>query len=307
MGRAKSAVWNEFLRNRVKGKYTAKKAQHKAYARRKYAKYQGKKIVHNPTLQKEIDLRLLDDQSPEAIAGYLGRHNKRKNDCASKNAIYRYLDSVYGRRIETQLWLKRKKRSYRKRRGSKKSLSERTFIDKRPRIINARRRIGDAEADFVVSGKSGKGILLVVVDRKSRTSFLEQIVKVTISNVHGAFVLIKKRFPELMTATTDNDLLFERHKELEKLLNIKVYFCHQYHSWEKGTVENTNKVIRRDIPKGSDISRYTKRFIKRLEAKLNRRPMKVIYFQTPQETLDSYREQAKQRAKNKKRRGGASF
>ncbi|QQR54385.1 IS30 family transposase [Candidatus Peregrinibacteria bacterium] len=90
--------------------------------------------------------------------------------------------------------------------------------------------------------------------------------------------------------TTDNDILFQKHKELEKLLGIKIYFCHPYHSWEKGTVENTNKIIRKDIPKGSDISKYSKAFIQRLEEKLNRRPLKCLNYLTPKEALLVHRE-----------------
>ena len=262
--------------------------------RRKYAKYQGMKIVAHEALQKEVTDRLLDDQSPQAVARRITNREKHL-PAISKNAIYCYIQSVYGRRIEAHRLLK--KRPRRARRGSKKSLSERTFIDQRPKKINARSRIGDIEADFIVSGKSGSGILLTVADRKSRASFVEQILRVTIENVHRAFVRIHARFPEMKTMTTDNDLLFERHKELEKLLHIKIYFCHQYHSWEKGTIENTNGVIRRDIPKGSDISRYSKRFIMKLEAKLNRRPMGCLKDRTPQEVLDMHRRRVQ---KNKK-------
>lgn len=301
MGRAASAIWNELHRNRVKGAYDPRKAHHKAYARRKYAKYQGKKIVHNVALRNEVDWRLLDDQSPQAVARRITNREKHLPSI-SKNAIYRYIVSVYGRRIETHRLLK-KRRRYR-RRGSKKSLSERTFIDKRPSYINERNRIGNFEADFILSGKSGRGILLTVADRRSRASFVEQILRVTIRNVHRAFLRIKQRFPEMRTMTTDNDLLFERHKELEKLLGIKIYFCHQYRSYEKGTIENTNGVIRRDIPKGSDISRYSKRFIERLEAKLNRRPMECLADRTPQEVLDIYRKRIR---RNKKHRSQAAF
>jgi IS30 family transposase len=307
MGRAGSAVWNEIHRNTVKKKYDSQKAHHKAYVRRKYAKYQGKKIVENAGLKKEIDWRLLDGQSPKAIGGWLKRHTKRKYDRASKNAIYRYLASVYGRRIETQLSLQKKKRKWRRKRGSKKKLSERTFIDQRPHHINKRMHIGDTEADFILSGRSGKGILLTMADRKSRTSFIEQILDVTIPNVHRAFVRIKKRFPELVTITTDNDLLFEWHKELEKLLGIKIYFCHPYHSWEKGTIENTNGVVRKSVPKSSDVSQYSKQFIRKLEMKLNRRPMEVIGFRTPQEMLDAHRKRVRKIRRNKKRPKMASF
>ena len=108
---------------------------------------------------------------------------------------------------------------------------------------------------------------------------------------------------KMKTMATDNDLLLERHRELEKLLGIKMYFCHQYHSWEKGTIENTNGVIRRDIPKGSDISRYSKRYIQKLEAKLNRRSMECLEDRTPQEVLDRHRGRvARNITRNKKHR-----
>ena len=295
MGRAKSAIWNEVSRNKVKRTYDSRKAAHKTYVRRKYAKYQGKKIVDHPALKKEIDVRLMDDQSPVAVARRITNREKHLPSI-SKNAIYRYIKSVYGRRIENHRLRRRK--PWRPKRGNKRSLSERTFIDRRPKHINARKRIGDFEADFIVSGKFGKGILLTVTDRRSRASFIEQILNVTIANVHQAFLLIKKRFPEMKTMTTDNDLLFERHKELERLLKIKIYFCHPYHSWEKGTIENTNGVIREDIPKGSDISKYSKKFITNLEAKLNRRPMEVLKDRTPREVLDIHRQRI---TRNKKR------
>lgn len=295
MGRPASTIFDEWKRNQVCGVYDPRKAHHKAYVRRKYAKYQGMKIVHHDALHKEVDRRLLDDQSPSAIARRI-THRETHLPSISKNAIYRYVKSVYGRRIETHRFLKKQRRG--RKRGSKKSLSERIFIDQRPKHINERSRIGDFEADFILSGKSGKGILLTVVDRKSRASFIEQILLVTIENVHRSFLRIQKRFPEMKTMTTDNDLLFERHKELEKLLHIKIYFCHQYHSWEKGTIENTNGIIRRDIPKGSDVSRYSKRFIEKLEAKLNRRPMECLEDRTPQEVLDIHRKRVR---RNKKR------
>lgn len=286
MDRSPNTISAELLRNRVWGTYAPKKAQLKAYVRRKYAKYQGMKIVHHEALYTEVLERLYDDQSPEAIAGSI-RQNKSLPSI-SKNAIYRFIASVYGRRVEGY----RLRRRHRRRRRHPKSaqLANRVFIDKRPRSINARRRIGHAEADFIVSGKSGKGAFLVVVDRKSRVAFLERLVRPTISHVHMAFLKIKARFPELRSLTMDNDILFAKHEVLARLLQVRIFFCHPYHSWEKGTVENTNKVIRRDIPKGADISRYSKRFIERLEKKLNRRPMKCLDYRSPQEMLDAHRE-----------------
>ena len=172
-------------------------------------------------------------------------------------------------------------------------LQDRTFIDKRPKYIQKRGRVGDAEADFLVSGKTGTGIFLSLTDRKTRISFLEQIITVNIIGVHEAFRRIKKRFPELKSISTDNDILLQKHKELEKLLGVRIYFCHPYHSWEKGTIENTNKHVRRDIPKGSDLSKYSKQFVRNVEVKLSRRYMKVLNYKTPEEMLNEHRKRKK--------------
>ena len=264
----------------MKGKYDPQKADHESYVRRHEAKYQGKKINDNAELKKYVDENLYDDMSPEAISGRITKHEKHLPSI-SKDSIRRYIKSVYGRRVEYHRTQKKRKRRWGKKRARVTELKDRTFIDKRPQYIQNRRYVGHAEADFLLSGKTGQGIILSLACRKIRVSFLEQILKVTIENVHEAFQKIKKRFPELKSVSTDNDLLLQKHKELEKLLKIKIYFCHPYSSWEKGSIENTNKYVRKDIPKGSDISKYSKQFVRKLEAKLNRRYMKVLNYKTP--------------------------
>lgn len=295
MGRSPNTISEELARNRVRGAYDAEQAQQKAYARKKYAKYQGKKIFEHDDLRKEIHLRILDDQSPRAIARRITRREKHLPSI-SRNAIYRYIGSPYGRRLEThRAWKKSRRRG---RRPRSKKLEGRTMIDARPAYINDRSRLGHAEGDFIVSGKAGRGILLVVVDRKSRTAFIEPILPVTIPAMEQAFLRIQHRYLEMRTMTTDNDILFQYHKRLAALLGIRIFFCHPYRSSEKGGIENANKVIRRDIPKGADISRRSRRFLEKLEAKLNRRPMEVLRDYTPQEVLSAYRKRVH---KNKKR------
>lgn len=290
--RSVSTISDELKRNAVKNKYDPQKAAQKAYVRRRSSKFQGRKIAMHDELREFVENALHDDLSPAAISGRLNAHEHHLPS-ASKDSIYRFLKSPYGRKIEDERFQKR--RHYRKSRIKAAMLKDRKFIDQRPKSIDVRKRIGDTEGDFIVSGKTGKGILLVIVDRKIRVSFLEVIYVVTIAAVHDAAMRIKKRFPEFHTMTTDNDILFRHHQELEKLLKIKIYFCHAYHSWEKGTVENTNKYIRRDIPKGSDISRYSTTFIKSIEDKLNRRPMKCLNYFTPAEMLKKYRLRKKSR------------
>ena len=266
------------------GIYDPRKADHKAYVRRKYAKYQGMRIIQHAKLRDFVEDHLYADQSPQAVAGRL-QERQSKLPYTSKNTIYRYIKSPYGRRIEYH-------RSKRRRHRSKprtKPWKDRTFINMRPRIINNRRRVGDAEADFIVSGKSGKGILLVVVDRKTRLAFLALILKPSQRAVTRALSRIKRIYPELRSMTVDNDILLQHHQELAKKLGIKIYFCFPGHAWEKGQVENTNRYIRRYIPKSSDLSGWTGREIKRLEAWLNRRYLKILNYASPAEMMDQYR------------------
>lgn len=297
--RSISTISDEIRRNAVKGIYEPKKAQHKAYVRRKYAKYQVMKIVEHPSLRMFVERALRERRSPESIAGRIRTH-ERQLPAISADSIERFLRSVHGRKIEAyRRKMKRRRRC--RRRMIQHPLPQRTFIEKRPRWANERRRVGDAEADLIVSGRGGRGVLLVVVDRRLRTTFIERVLPVSIANVHAAFRRIKERYPEMITLTLDNDILFRKHKELAALLGVKIYFCHPYHSWEKGTVENANKEIRKNVPKGSDISTYSKGCIRTIEEKLNSRYMEVLGHATPSEVLLAYRIRKKRRGGDRKK------
>ena len=286
--RSVSTISDEIARNKVRGRYHPKKAAHKAYARRKYAKYQGMKVVEHPALRMRVEELLLQGRSPESIAGRITKREKHLPSI-SGDSIERFLKSVHGRKIESTRQKQKAMRKWRKKRKKVTQLEDRKFIDVRPSIIDLRGRVGDAESDFILSGRDGTGILLTVADRKLRVSFIEQILTVTIPEVESACMRIKKRYPEWLTMTTDNDLLWQHHLRLEKLLGITIYFCHPYHSWEKGTIENTNGEVRKDIPKGSDISKYSKSGIQKIEEKLNGRFMECLGFATPQEALAAHR------------------
>lgn len=279
-----SVVSRELKRNKTKGVYDPKKAHAKAKARRKNASFRGKKIVRDLDVRIFVENALIQGQSPTAISGRL-RRQEDKITYIARDTIEQYIKSPYGKILHLP-W---EKRRYRKNLPKKGKLKERKFIDKRPKKAEKRERVGDVEGDFIVSGKSGKGMLLVVVDRKTRMAFVEKILPVTVDTVHEAFLRIQKRFPEMKTLTLDNDILFQMHRVLEKLLNVPIYFCHPYHSWEKGSVENTNKYIRRFIPKGSDLSKVDNGDVKEVEKYLNDRWMECLEFRSPKEVLDGYR------------------
>lgn len=252
--------------------------------------------MSNNELKKFIEQNLLDGQSPESISGRIKYHEKYLPN-VSKDTIYRFLRSPYGKVIGLSL----KKKKYRKKKPKVTQLEDRVFIDKRPKIVEKRGRVGDLEIDFIISGRDGKGVLMVAVDRKIRVVFLELILKATVDNIHTACLKIKQRFPELKSLTLDNDLLFQMHKTLEKLLSVPIYFCHPYHSWEKGSVENRNKIIRKFIPKGSDLSQYDSEEIKAIETYLNDRYLKCLKYATPREKLINHRTRKRKQKNSDKR------
>lgn len=252
----------------------------------------GRKIALHSELQTFIEKHLLDDQSPEEISKRIKRVEKHL-PYVSASAIRRYIKSVYGRRVEAhRVRIFKKKRRHR---GTKPRIKDKRPISKRPGKINKRWGLGHTEGDFIVSGKSGKGIVLGLRDRKIRKNLLEKILPVSILNVERALKRIKKRFPELQTITFDNDLLLLEHKKLEKKLNIKIYFCDVHAPWQKPSIENLNQVLRRYIPKSSDISKYSRQFIKKLEAKMNRKFMDCLNSLTPDEAYEKEKKQKQRR------------
>jgi IS30 family transposase len=288
LGRGIGTISDELNRNKVAGEYDPKKAHHKATVRRKESKFQGKKIVGDPELQTFVEQALLKLQSPAAISGRLAT-GLDSLPYVSRDTIEEYIRSVHGRRLEYQLkLLKQKNRRGRKKRPLAERLQNRTSIDDRPSVITNRARVGDVEADFIVSGKTGSGYLLTVVDRKIRYGLIRKLLPVTIANMEQAFLDVKRAFPELKSITTDNDLLFQHHQRLEALLGVPIYFCDPYASWQKGSIENLNKHVRKYIPKGVDISQYGTEYIRFVEHRLNSRFMSVLGYKTPTECLTAH-------------------
>jgi IS30 family transposase len=287
LGRSPNSISREIRENSVLGSYYSEKANHKAYVKRKYSKYQGMKVVDNPALWGYIKEKIREDWSPEMISGRIRKIDNHLRSISPKG-IYKFVFSVYGRNLERFLAYKGRKR---KPKTARKvlGLKERMFIDQRPKIVDQRRRFGDWEGDFIVSGKEGKGVLLVFYERKSRYVLLKKLLSRKIEEVHRAIYEITGGV-FMNTLTLDNDIVFRKHKELSEILETPIYFCHPYHSWEKGGVENTNKLIRRYIPKGGDISQYSNQYIRMIEDKLNNRPRKCLNYKTPNEVMKENRQ-----------------
>jgi IS30 family transposase len=239
-----------------------------------------------------VEEALLAGQSPASIAGRLKAGLEDGLPYVSRDTIETYIRSVHGRRLEYQLKVLKagqKPKRRRKRPGELPLGDVKTYIDDRPSVITNRKRVGDLEVDFIVSGKDGSGYCLTAADRKLRVGFIRKILPVSVANALGALQDIKQAFPELTSITTDNDILFRYHKQLEQALGVPFYFCHAYSSWEKGGIENYNGHTRKYIRKGSDISQYDEAYVRMVETKLNDRYMSVLGYQTPREALEGYR------------------
>lgn len=282
MKRHHDSIDEEIKKNSTKGIYDARKAHAKSRHRRRMAKYQGMKLIENLPLKEWVEEKLMQDWSPEEIAGRL-KYQEPERGYISFSAIYRYLETAWGEKFKKCLRYQGKGYSKGKR-GI--SLSDRVMIDKRPKHIEKRRQFGHWEFDFIVSGKKGKGALLVCVERKSRYTLIYKLRNRKVETINFFLEALVGAHLYVASVTIDNDTCFRHHKEMSDIIGAPIYFCHPYHSWEKGTVENMNKWIRQYIKKGSSISRYSKAYIASVQEKLNNRPRKCLKYQTPAEVFE---------------------
>lgn len=287
IGRSPSTISREIKRNKSsKGLYLAAEADKQAKERKSEA-HQKTRIPDEFT-RKYLEDRIIQDQwTPEQISGRLKLEHPEHY--VSHETIYQY---IYNEKPELGLYLPRKrhqrlpKSKLRKTKGSK--IPDRVSIKERPPEIEERKEFGHFEADCVVSSRTGKGALLTMAERVSRYTIIAKLDEKTSSQTNLALSFALSKYPKgLVKSTTyDNGLEFSGHKEVNNVINMTSYFCEPYHSWEKGTIENRNGVIRYYFPKGTDFSKITEEQIKYVQDKINNRPMKLLGFRTPKEVHD---------------------
>jgi len=281
LGRGLSSVSDEIRLNNTNGKYNAEKAEVKARVRRQNSKLQCMKVALNPVLKNFVKENILDDQSPEGISGRL-KEVEKTIQYASTKAIYKFVWSPYGRQIEKHLYSKAVHKKGGPKRDTPVSIDGRTTISDRPKKVDSREEFGHYEGDFIESGKDGNGSLLVLVERKTRYPFLRYLEDRTTKSVNEAVKEMLGNNP-IESLTIDNDISFQKHKELSKLIEAEIYFCHPQSPYEKGTIENRNKAIRRYVKKRCDLSKLPKEIFSFTEEKLRNKYMKCLGFKTPKE------------------------
>ena len=280
LGRHPSTIGRELSRNTGLRGYRPPQAQRLAKARQQHHKH----VQITELTWMNVETLLKREWSPEQISGWLSRAGLQS---VSPEWIYQYilLDKKVGGHLYSYLRCQKKRK---KRYGSPNSrgqLKNRVSIDKRPAIVDERKRVGDWELDTVI-GRLGGAVLVTAVERKTRFSVIALAPNKTAEAVKNA--LLKALTPlaaSVKTLTYDNGKEFALHEEIALALNAKSYFAHPYHSWERGLNENTNGLIRQYAPKGSSFDGMTHVDVKKIMEKLNDRPRKCLDFNTPNQVL----------------------
>lgn len=286
MGRDKATVSRELARNRRQPKrkpkplvYDPSVAQTKYQNRRRQAKYAGMLVYENDELRRYIIGRLKRGLSPEAIAGRM--RYERQPFYASEKSIYAFLYSVWGQR-----WCKYlKSRRYRRRKRiapkpKRVLIPNKISIWQRPDITG---KFGHFEADTIVSGKKTKATTALSVLYELEAMYIDaRKIRNTSPRHHTkAQRAMLAKWKSVRSVTQDNGIENAYHEKLK----TGTYFCDPHSPWQKPGIENANKLIRRSIPKGSDIGVYSSAFVRAIVQKLNDTPRKALGWKTPNEIV----------------------
>jgi len=285
-----TSLWEEY------DSYSAEIAQNK-YRGAMEGKGPTLKIGHDHKMCEYIEKEIKAGMSPDVIARRIRDRDDFKVKISTKT-IYNYVeknvfldvdykDLIYGRYKKTKgKGLNRP--SYRNIKGRS--------IEERPEEVEERKECGHWEMDLVVGGKGkSKEVLLTITERVSRNEIIRKLPDRKQESVIHALDVMERQMGRIKfrkkfkTITVDNGSEFLNSSEMErsclskKKLRTRVYYAHPYSAYERGTNENMNRMIRRFIPKGADISKYTKKEIKRIENWLNNYPRKILDYRTPRE------------------------
>lgn len=291
LGVSPSTICRELQRNReLNSRYHSTYARMQTLRRRLRANQRLRKLPANPSLARAIEFKLKTEQwSPDQIAIWLKQTNQVVRVCAQ--TIY---DWLYGHRKDLLKYLRSNKQRYRRtrantlRRKHRQALFAARRIDKRPKSVERRHFYGHWEGDTIVSSKN-PGRIGTIVERKSGYLLAFLLPDGGRDNfaVAAATALNKVPTKYRQTLTLDNGLEMQSYELLERLSKVQVYFAYPYHSWERGTNENTNGLLRQYFPKRSNLGLVTQKQLDHAVKLLNTRPRKRLGYRTPEEVFKS--------------------
>ena len=291
LNRAKSSISQEIRRNLYNKYYLPHIADSMARKRKKQSRRQRK--MNCPEINSFVRDGLKKQWSPEQISGRMRlEYPDAQSICISHESIYQWLwrDKRLGGDWHKELrQFSRKRRKQRNSRDSRGIIKNRVSIDKRPQSVLERRFFGDWEGD-TLQGKHGHGFIASVVERKTSYACFALMPDKTPGSLNRAVIRRFRTNPALpkRTLTLDNGREFSWHKELSESLKTRIFFCHPYHSWERGLNENTNGLLRQYFPKGADFLKIDDESLAKVEELLNNRPRKKLNYRTPAEAMNAY-------------------
>lgn len=292
LGRHRSTICRELLRNRAEWQgaanpYLAERAQRKTHERR-VAKGAAQRKLQGE-LKELVEQKLRLSWSPEQISGRL-RLERRMT--LSHETIYQHVLRDSRQRGFLRYCLRfggYKHHRFKKSKVGERTRARKNWIDQRPAAANKRRQLGHWERDCVL-GTRGTSALLTVVDRKSRYTRIRHVRKLNTEHVAAAtLAALRPHAAVSKTMTNDNGVEFQRDELLQQQLGIPIYFCEPSSPWQRGTIENTNGLIRQYVPKATNLDLLEQWVPNALEETINFRPRKVLGFRTPHEIFFSER------------------
>jgi len=279
---------------RVEERYSAQRGQ-TLYEERMRSRTSRKAV--DERLKEYLRKQILEEQrSPEVIAALMRKEPLDYAVCAK--TVYNLIDQGLIPSVSNQsLWEKHKRKQKRQSRHCKRkrAVAPGRSIETRPEPINGRDEAGHWEIDLVVGGHGkGSAVLLTLTERKTRKEIIRKLKNKTQGAVIRAINGIERQMGQeafravFKSITADNGSEFLDYEALEASVlcrssRTRIYYAHPYSSWERGSNENANRIIRRFIPKGCDISKFTHKQIRRIEEWINNYPRKILNFKTAEE------------------------
>jgi IS30 family transposase len=269
--------------------YWHEAAQSRAIERRQRPRHHRRRS--NPALLQYVVQRLEAHWSPQTIAGRVGLDYPHDSLMRiSPEAIYRwiYLDAKEGGELYTSLAFHHRRRRKQRRYGSLRGLIPgRIPIGQRPAVVGRRRRFGDWEGDTLY-GSRARNCLLTHVERKSRYLIAGKLPDRKAMSVAKRHIEQFQSVPNTWrkTLTLDNGKEFAAFKLIEQATKVRVFFADPYCAWQRGTNENTNGLLRRYFPKGTDFSQVNDDHLATIVTALNNRPRKCLGYRTPHEVVE---------------------
>ena len=286
LNRSVSSISDEIKRNSIAGVYTAITAHQ--LGQRRNTKSRRLNPLKNPSIYSYVVDKLRCGWSPEQIAGRLRKQNKGKTVICHET-IYRYIYSSSGRQKKLHEYLTKhhyKRRRWYGRYQYRRGISNRVSIRLRPEEINNKTTFGHWEAD-VVEGKAHQGGIQTFLERKTR--FYQARLLVNIDSEYGfkaqKDMLISVPKVARKSVTFDNGKENYNHYKLVRDLGVKTYFCDPNCAWQKGSNEYHNGILRRYIPKKTDITTLSQFELNTIVEEINNQPKKCLGYQTPKEAF----------------------